>query len=49
MLQVIAGGRPECPPFMHEWACGLVLECWSHIPMNRPGTEAIIEAAVQVM
>lgn len=49
LLQVIAGGRPKCPGFMAEWARGLVLECWSHIPMNRPGTGAIIETAVQVM
>ncbi|KAJ7029798.1 kinase-like domain-containing protein, partial [Mycena alexandri] len=49
MLQVIAGERPKCPVFMHEWARGLVSECWSHIPMNRPVIGAIIEAAVQVM
>ncbi|KAJ7226783.1 kinase-like domain-containing protein, partial [Mycena pura] len=47
LLEVIAGGRPECPVIMHEWARGLVFECWSHIPMNRPGTGAIIEATVQ--
>ncbi|KAJ7226765.1 kinase-like domain-containing protein [Mycena pura] len=49
LLHAIAGGRPKCPDFMHEWARGLVLECWSHIPMNRPGTGVIIEAAVQAM
>ncbi|KAF7368647.1 Kinase-like protein [Mycena venus] len=49
LLKVIAGERPKCPAFMHNWARELVLECWSHTPMNRPGTGAIIEAAVQVI
>ncbi|KAJ7873724.1 kinase-like domain-containing protein, partial [Mycena leptocephala] len=49
LLKVIAEERPKCPAFMHDWARELILECWSHIPMNRPGTGAIIEAIVQVM
>ncbi|KAJ7759981.1 kinase-like domain-containing protein [Mycena metata] len=49
MLKVIQGERPTCPTFMHEWARALATECWSHIPINRPGTGAIIEAAVQVI
>ncbi|KAF7378045.1 Protein kinase domain-containing protein [Mycena sanguinolenta] len=47
LLKIITGDRPKFPPVVPEWCCQIISKCWSHIPVNRPRTETIIESIAQ--
>ncbi|KAF8212600.1 kinase-like domain-containing protein [Mycena galopus ATCC 62051] len=48
-LRVIRGGRPECPTIIPDWCTQLVAKCWLHTPVDRPGTDSIIESIVKAV
>ncbi|KAF8155300.1 kinase-like domain-containing protein [Mycena galopus ATCC 62051] len=47
LLKVLNGDRPECYPMVPPWCSAIITRCWPHFPVNRPGTEKIIEWIVQ--
>ncbi|KAJ7078489.1 kinase-like domain-containing protein [Mycena epipterygia] len=49
LLKVIRGERPECPPVVPEWCSQFIVKCWSHNPVNRPGTGNVIESIVKAV
>ncbi|KAF8177072.1 kinase-like domain-containing protein [Mycena galopus ATCC 62051] len=46
LLKVVKGDHPECPSIVPDWCRQLISKCWAHLPVNRPGTEIIIESIV---
>ncbi|KAJ6489033.1 kinase-like domain-containing protein [Mycena sanguinolenta] len=47
LLKVVKGDRPKCPSIIPDWCNHIITKCWSHIPVNRLGTETIIELIVR--
>ncbi|KAF7375636.1 hypothetical protein MSAN_00452700 [Mycena sanguinolenta] len=47
LLGVVKGDRPKCPSIIPDWCSQMILKCWAHIPVDRPGTETIIELIVK--